>query len=243
MRICMLMAAVTLAACSTPGAKNTVMAPKAQPTPGSQEAHSDAEAAREDASKDGTEEDALLIAVIGTTGEPDDLAAIFGDESALGDTPLSDAFAGSSGVAVGSGGLGLRGTGVGGGGAGIGGLGGGTGGYRGPQGPRGRVQLGTTATKNLAEPLVRKTLLRHTNQFRYCYDKSLRKDPKAGGVMEVELTVDKDGRTEVTRAEVKGGIDTVMLECVRRGLARTRFPKPDHGQAATVKQTLTFDVR
>ncbi len=241
MRICLLTIFFALAACGTPTVNHTTMAPKPQPAPGSPEEAADkAEEERIAALESEPKDEKVLLALIGTAGDDKAMDSVLG--SASGPNNSLDLALSAKGVGVGSGGLGgggigglgVRGTGSS-GGAGYGGLG--------ARNPGGTMQLGTTTTTNMADSAARQVLARRANQYRYCYMKSLHTNPKAGGVMNVELAVDENGRVAVTKASVVGNIDTAMLECVRRQLVRTRFPKPAGPGAATVSQALTFVVK
>jgi hypothetical protein len=223
-------ALLALVACSTPGPTRTVMAPKSEPAPGSEEALA---AADEKKPQVAEVRDTRLLAILGTTGESDGVMDVLKSDPAA-DQKLADAFKGNSfGVATGTKGAT---------GHGVGTLGSGGGGY-GARRVRGLVQLGATATTDMDDAAVRAILQRRSNQFRYCYEKALARNPKAGGVIDVELTVATTGRAKVTKADVKGPVDSVMLECVRRQLSRVRFPKPTGKAPGTVKQALAFSLK
>ncbi len=188
-------------------------------------------------------------------GTGDDASSVFGG-SAMANLDQSLAGLQSSGMgdSSGFGGLGIRGGGIGGGGGGLG-LGGlGTGGYgRGSGEGYGSIKIGQRGKQNvkvvkgrtkvvggLSQEVVGRYIQRYWNQFKYCYERELTKDPNLYGKITMTFTISGNGR--VGDASV---IQTTMNnanveECVLRVVRRIRFPEPKGGGEVIVTYPFMF---
>lgn len=85
---------------------------------------------------------------------------------------------------------------------------------------------------------VSRILKRKAGAFQKCYERQLKKDPKAGGKVIVVFTIGQAGRVTNAGASVDsvgGGVGT----CVAGQIKRLRFPRPQGGDA-TIKKTFVF---
>lgn len=142
-------------------------------------------------------------------------------------------------------GLGVRGSGPGGGGTGEGttgigtigtigkGAGGGTGegfpGIRARPGNQPRVAPGnpTTQGNGLAKEIVVRVVRRNLNRVRYCYEKSLTKNPSLAGLLTVKFVIRADGN--VDRLEAHFSPDPEVAACMDSAFRGVEFPKPSTG--------------
>ena len=100
---------------------------------------------------------------------------------------------------------------------------------RGPE----KVIGGTLDKGSLSRVLKRKQ-----GDFQRCYERELKKNPKAGGKVVAVFTIGSAGRVTSSSAQVDsvgGGVGT----CVAGIIKRLRFPKPSGGDA-TIKKTMVF---
>ncbi|MDF1562794.1 MAG: AgmX/PglI C-terminal domain-containing protein [Deltaproteobacteria bacterium] len=159
----------------------------------------------------------------------------------------------SMGDAHGVGGLGSRGLGPGGGGdaVGIGGLGTRRG-DRGPGGPGGLELEGhereppplepeaTLVRGGLDREVIARVVRRHQSAIKYCYERSLQKDPELHGKVAVVWVI--DGTGAVASAEIaRSTLDDGEVEaCILQRVRRWRFPEPRGGGVVQVTYPWIF---
>lgn len=138
----------------------------------------------------------------------------------------------------GSGGLGGIGTVGRGGGSGTG-SGYGAGGTGPRSGPRVRL-LSVDTEGELEVAIVRRVLRQYLRQLRFCYEKELQSDPTRSGQLTVAMVIAADGT--VSSSSLGGGGDAMQTTgaCVRRVLARVKFPPFDSG-VSIVTMRLSFE--
>ncbi|MDP2314534.1 MAG: AgmX/PglI C-terminal domain-containing protein, partial [Pseudomonadota bacterium] len=102
------------------------------------------------------------------------------------------------------------------------------------------VELAALEVTGLEEPVVRTVLQRHSNQFRYCYERALRGDPTLTGQVELTFGVDSDGSVTGTTLGGTTLSDRSVAACVESRFHRIRFPKPAAGTPAKVSLTMRF---
>lgn len=149
-------------------------------------------------------------------------------------------------------GLGLRGTGSGGGGLsgdsiGVGpvgtqGVGAGAG--------RGRVKAQTASELGIDEPasvrggldreVIRRVILSHRAQIRYCYEKELADRPDLAGRVLVEFVIGADGRVTTARAAEDSLQTQAVGRCVVARVKGWTFPKPEGGGVVVVTYPFLF---
>ncbi len=176
-----------------------------------------------------------MLAVLSTMGEGTGgaVADVFGDGGLGGD--LDSAFSGISGVGVaaGSGDRTTRGSGDG-EAATIEGLATAGGGQVGLGGKR-ETRLGSVAAEapevdgKLDSDAIAKVVRSRMRMVQDCYERELKRDPSLAGKIEIEFTIDDEGRVvDAVISSNKMGSDAVG-ECIVSRLRRWRFPKPDGG--------------
>lgn len=174
------------------------------------------------------------------------LGAIFGDEI---------------GAASGFGGLGLRGTGRSGGGdvsgsIGVGqigkGLAGnctgcGVGGMRsvGSLEHEARVprirQEGAEVRGSLSKEAIRRTIQRHLNEVRFCYENALRTQPELAGRVQVAFVITTAGEVQQANVVESGLHNSGVERCIAEAVKRWTFPAPDGGGYVTVRYPFVFE--
>jgi hypothetical protein len=184
-----------------------------------------------------------------------------GQESGLGDPSLNPQLlaglggtTGAQGVQIGTKGLGERGPGFGGGGNALHGQGLGLEGW----GRDARTQAGELASSGvkpasvlpqtdsgiilggLDKSQIDSAIKRHLNQFKYCYQRELTKDPTLGGKVTLKFTITGSG--EVSAAQVKNsslGSDAVH-QCLSNTMMRIQFPEPKGNGIVIVSYPFLF---
>lgn len=140
-------------------------------------------------------------------------------------------------------GLGWRGQGPGGGGA-VAGLPGGTG-TRGRGGdgsslvgggPSGPKETGSIATGDdviriggMDRALIDQVVKQHLQQFRYCYQRELQKDPSLGGKITVKWIISSDGSVSSASVKHDGIGNAAVSRCMTNVTRRMTFPQPKGG--------------
>ncbi len=186
-------------------------------------------------------ENAGLLAALADSSELDGIFGSSGLDSDL--TSGIGGLIGTSGTEYGSGGLGSRGSGLGGGGTaeGLGGLGtrgrgtgasgyGSGGGYFGSNPTTASMDLGNLAvTGTVDKEAAAEVVRRHMNQLRYCYMRTLNKDPNVAGKVVIEVTIAPTG--EVTNAEITSTTmhNTEVEDCLVGRFMRFQFVETEEG--------------
>ncbi len=148
------------------------------------------------------------------------------------------------------GGLGLRGTGEGGGGTGEGiglgtvgtigsgsGTGSGSGAARRPPAMVPKVTLGKLAVRGkLPTKVVRRVVLRHLNQLRFCYEKLLMARPDLAGALTLDFLITSEGTVSQAKAS---GVTADLENCIGQRAMTWTFPKPRSG-IVQVASAMTF---
>lgn len=157
----------------------------------------------------------------------------------------------SAGDAQGTLGLGMRGNGSGGGGLSAETVGVGPVGTRGVGAGTADGKLGATGASELVldEPIaveggldrevIRRVILSHRAQIRYCYERELQQSPGLAGKVLVEFVIGGDGRVTQARAandSVGGGVGA----CVVSKVKGWTFPQPKGGGVVVVSYPFLF---
>jgi TonB family protein len=98
---------------------------------------------------------------------------------------------------------------------------------------------GEKATGKLEAKAIKAVMSKNASGFKYCYEKSLAKDPALQGKVTISFTIGTRGT--VTQADVKATtLDNAEVEkCIVNRLKKLRFPKP-RGGAVKVSYPLIF---
>ena len=122
---------------------------------------------------------------------------------------------------------------------GIGTIGSGSGATRSGESPTsGKVSFAALAVEGLDRAQVARLMRKSTNQFRYCYDLELEKNPQLAGAVTATIIVDATGRA--TSVEVSGdsALDVVRA-CLKSKLRRLKYPLPT-AESGRIEQRLVF---
>ena len=188
-------------------------------------------------------------------GTGDNASSVFGGSAMANlDQSLSGLQSTGMGDSSGFGGLGVRGGGIGGGGGGLG-LGGlGTGGYgRGSGEGYGSVKIGQRGKQNvqvvkgrtkvvggLSQEVVGRYIQKYWNQFKYCYERELSKDPNLAGKVTMTFTISGNGRVSDASIIQTSMNNANVEECVLRVVRRIHFPEPKGGGEVIVTYPFMF---
>ena len=193
--------------------------------------------------------------VLGVMSDDSALAGVFGTPALNSDLIGGiGGLIGSKGDQRGTNGLGSRGSSFGGGGTtdSLGGLGtrgrgGGDLGYgQGPSaGPRPEGDIGGIGGDPiiigaLDSSLIDGVIKRHMNQFRYCYQRELNKDPTLAGKITVKFVIAGDG--SVSRATIKRSSmgSTAVERCLTGRFMKLQFPEPKGNGIVIVSYPFMF---
>ena len=193
--------------------------------------------------------------VLGVLGDDSAMAGVFGSASISADLVSGvGGLLGAKGRQAGTHGLGSRGAGLGGGGTAdtLGGLGtrgrgGGDAAYgQGPAaGPRPEGDIAGIGGSPiiigaLDRSLIDAVIKRHMNQFRYCYQRELNKDPSLAGKITVKFVIAGDG--SVSRASIKSSsMGNVSVEnCLSNRFMMLQFPEPKGNGIVIVSYPFMF---
>lgn len=206
----------------------------------------------------------VIHAMLGSLDAP---TSVFGVDDAIGADAMSalGALMGDQlGTNFGFGGLGPQGTGRGAGGngegaVGLGGLatiggvpGGGTGGrygagvgglgHRGSRVPRIRPDPNVEIRGSLSREIIRRTIRRHINEVRYCYEQELTQRPDLAGRVTVSFIIGATGAVS-TATTMNTTLQNARVEgCLVQAVRRWTFPEPEGGGVVGVNYPFVFDT-
>jgi hypothetical protein len=209
--------------------------------------------ARQAALREAAEFGMIGLLNVGGGGDPNAPTAPWGQETSLGNDPISargNMWGDSIGDSFGAGGLGLSGVGEGGGGKGEGiglgsigtiGHGAGTGSGQGFGGGHGGLGSGhrtkspgiraaqATINGRLPPEVIQRIVRQNFGRFRLCFENGLTKNPNLQGRVTVKFIIDRSGA--VSQAADGGSElpDTGVVQCVVRGFSNLSFPAPEGG--------------
>ena len=89
---------------------------------------------------------------------------------------------------------------------------------------------------------IRRKLLEHLSEFRYCYQSELddKKSKSVSGVVNLNFDIGSDGSVSRANITSNSGITSEVKSCVASVLRDIEFPKPRGGGAVEVKQPMNF---
>jgi hypothetical protein len=209
--------------------------------------------ARQAALREAAEFGMIGLLNVGGGGDPNAPTAPWGQETSLGNDPISargNMWGDSIGDSFGAGGLGLSGVGEGGGGKGEGiglgsigtiGHGAGTGSGQGFGGGHGGLGSGhrtkspgiraaaATINGRLPPEVIQRIVRQNFGRFRLCFENGLTKNPNLQGRVTVKFIIDRAGA--VSQAADGGSElpDAAVVQCVVRGFSNLSFPAPEGG--------------
>ncbi len=88
--------------------------------------------------------------------------------------------------------------------------------------------------------LIRRIVVAHINEVRYCYNQALAKDPELAGAITAQFTISGSGKiTEKVAIDGTTG-DAEMDACIAAAVGRWMFPKPEGGGEVKVSYPFAF---
>lgn len=190
----------------------------------------------------------------------------YGAETALGADPLSalGALMGDqTGANFGFGGLGPNGTGRGGGGFGLGtigqgrlgtighgagtgpgnGYGDGVGDFTGrPHAAVPHIRTGEADVHgSLSREVIRRTIRRHVNEVRFCYEQELSQRPDLAGRVTVSFIISQTGAVASSGVQSSTLSNAAVESCIVTAVRRWTFPAPDGGGVVGVNYPFVLD--
>lgn len=91
-------------------------------------------------------------------------------------------------------------------------------------------------------PIIDRTIKRHNNDLRVCYNRALRRDGSLRGRVALQFMIGNDGRVPavvVTRSEID---DPRMMRCLGEAVKRWRFDLPSDAGASFVTKPFVFSI-
>lgn len=100
---------------------------------------------------------------------------------------------------------------------------------------RGKFSIGEvdTGAGNLDSNALMRLIRRKRRQFKYCYERELKRNPSLRGKLSVRVTVSMRGRASNVELE-QNTLNSNVSSCIIRGIRRWRFPKPTDGPTNVV---------
>lgn len=89
---------------------------------------------------------------------------------------------------------------------------------------------------------IRRRLLEHLSEFRYCYQSELdeKKSKEVSGVVHLNFNINPEGSVSSANVTSNSGITPAVKSCVAGVLRDIEFPKPRGGGVVEVKQPMNF---
>ena len=99
----------------------------------------------------------------------------------------------------------------------------------------------TVVLGSMDPDVIRRILLDHLPQFRYCYQKELEKaGAELSGVIKLDFTIGASGHVSGAGADSASGLPSDVKKCVVGVLRGITFPEPMGGGTVEVKQPMNF---
>ncbi|MCD6498515.1 MAG: AgmX/PglI C-terminal domain-containing protein [Deltaproteobacteria bacterium] len=94
---------------------------------------------------------------------------------------------------------------------------------------------------SLDKGIIRRIILRHINQVRYCYEsRALARNPHASGLVTVQFAIGSNGRVRTARIASTTLHNPASERCIALSVRRWRFPKPRGGGLVVVRYPFKF---
>jgi pSer/pThr/pTyr-binding forkhead associated (FHA) protein len=99
----------------------------------------------------------------------------------------------------------------------------------------------TVVLGSMDPDIIRRILLEHLPQFRYCYQKELERTAKeTSGVIKLNFTIGASGHVAQAGLDGNSGLPVEVKKCVVGVLKGIAFPEPMGGGTVEVKQPMNF---
>jgi TonB family protein len=93
---------------------------------------------------------------------------------------------------------------------------------------------------SLDRDIIRRTIRRHINEVRFCYEQELSTHPSLAGRMVLQFSIAGSGQvlTSVMQSSTLGNVR--VENCTVQAVRRWEFPKPDGGGLVVVSYPFVF---
>ena len=98
------------------------------------------------------------------------------------------------------------------------------------------------ARPSIAAIDIRRTVQRHENDVRVCYNHALRRDPTAAGRVTMTFLIQSDGTVPAAYGESAALDDPELFVCIARAMKGWTFPVPVGAAPAVVHYPFVFSV-
>jgi TonB family protein len=104
------------------------------------------------------------------------------------------------------------------------------------------IGVGTAEVRgSLSREVIRRSIRRHINEVRFCYEQGLARNPELAGRVSIRFIISPSGAvTSSTVAESTLG-DRTAEDCVARAVQRVAFPEPEGGGVVIVTYPFVFN--
>jgi hypothetical protein len=103
------------------------------------------------------------------------------------------------------------------------------------------VVLGeVSVSAGLPPEAIRRSVQRHFDRLRQCYESGLRRNDRLGGKLNVKLLIRKAGSVSNAVSDSVTIPDNAVVSCIVQSLSTISFPKPTGSNAVSVVLPLTF---
>jgi TonB family protein len=93
---------------------------------------------------------------------------------------------------------------------------------------------------SLDKEIIRRVVRQHRNEIRYCYEKSLVKDPSLGGKVDVKFVISATGSVASAVVAQSTVGDKDVEGCIAKKVRRWVFPAPKGGGVVIVRYPFVF---
>ncbi len=95
-------------------------------------------------------------------------------------------------------------------------------------------QLRPTVLGRLDPMIVRRVARAHSNELRFCYNRTLAANPHEAGRVEISFSIEPSGRVSSSIVKESTVGDKSMASCMAQAVGRWRFPTPSEGMVHVV---------
>jgi hypothetical protein len=105
-----------------------------------------------------------------------------------------------------------------------------------------RLTATVEVVPSLAASEIRRTVQRHENDIRVCYNHALQRDPVAAGRVSMQFLIAVDGTVPVAFVESSAIDDWRLHECISATIRRWTFPVPPGVRPSVVRYPYVFSA-
>jgi TonB family protein len=95
---------------------------------------------------------------------------------------------------------------------------------------------------SLSKEVIRRTIQRHANEVRFCYEQGLAQRPDLAGRVDLQFVIAPSGAVQAAEVASSTLQEARTEDCIRKAVRRFAFPAPDGGGVVIVRYPFVFQT-